>query len=115
MLSVFLVIVNFLTGATLYSLIMLFVFLYRTSNYLAIGLYDRYNSSSTFITELSRRASLIASFYIAFSITSIYFSELPINTLTIGYSIFAGAIIILAYIIPMMPIRNKIQYLKKKL
>jgi hypothetical protein len=114
LLSLFLFIVNFLTGTALFSLVMLFFFLYKTSNHLVIGLYDRYNPASNFITDLSKRASIVASFYIAFSITSIYFSELPINKLTIGYSIFAGIIIIIAYLLPMIPIRNKIQLLKRE-
>ncbi|MBN1184237.1 MAG: hypothetical protein JXB49_18250, partial [Bacteroidales bacterium] len=114
LLSLFLFIVNFLTGASLFSLIMLFVFLYKTSSFLKIGLYNRYNTSTNFITDLSKRASIIASFYIAFSITSIYFSELPINSLTIGYSIFAAIIILIAYIVPMIPIRNKLQIQKKE-
>jgi hypothetical protein len=111
-LSIFLFIVNFLTGTSLFSLIMLFVFLYKTSNYLSISLYDRNNPASNFVADLSKRASIIASFYIAFSITSIYFSELPINSMTISYSIFAGIVILTAYIVPMIPIRNKIQIQK---
>ena len=115
LLSVFLFVVNFLTGASLFSLIMVFLFLYNISDYLIIKLYDRNNTASNLITDLSKRASLIASFYIAFSITSIYFSELPFNAYIIGYSIFAGIIILIAYIVPMIPIRNKIQIQKSLL
>lgn len=115
LLSLFLFIVNFLTGASLYSLFMLFVFLYKTSSFLSISLYNRINPASDFVADLSSRASIIASFYIAFSITSIYFSELPINTMTIGYSFFAVIVILVAYIFPMIPISNKIQIQKRSL
>ena len=115
LLSIFLFIVNFLTGASLFSLIMLFRFLYKISNFLSISLYDRNNPAVNFVNDLSRRASIIASFYVAFSITSIYFSEMPINTMTIGYSIFSGIIILIAYIFPMIPISSKIQFQKNLL
>jgi hypothetical protein len=115
LLAIFLLIVNFLTGASLFSLIMLYFFLFRTSDFITVSLYGGNNTSSGFITDLSKRASIIASLYIAFCVTSIYFSELPINSLTIGYSIFAGMIILTAYIIPMIPIRNKILTQKKTL
>lgn len=114
LLSVFLFIVNFLTGSVIYALINLFAFLYKSSSNINIGIYDRYNKGANFITDLSKRTTIIASFYVAFSITSIYFSNLPINTLIISYSIFAGGVILIAYIIPMIPIRNKILVKKNK-
>ncbi len=114
LLALFLFIVNFLTGSAFYALVMLFVFLYRTSGCIYVGLYDRYHPATVFITELSKRASIVASFYITFSITSIYFSELPVNSLTVGYSVFAAIVIVFVYIVPMIPIRNKIQMLKKQ-
>lgn len=113
-LALFLFIVNFLTGSALFSLVMLFKFLYNASNNVRVNMYDRYNNSARFITDISKRASIIASLYVAFSITSIYFSELPINTITISYSIFSALIILTAYVIPMIPIRNRILNIKKE-
>ncbi|SEQ03399.1 hypothetical protein SAMN05421824_0979 [Hyunsoonleella jejuensis] len=114
-LSVFLFIVNFLTGASLFALSMLFVLLYKASKKINAKIYDRTNIAVKFVVTLSQMASVIASFYVAFSIGSIYFSQIPYNTLVIGYSLFAALIILLAYIIPMIPIRNKIQHQKRDL
>ncbi|MCR9253704.1 MAG: hypothetical protein NXI20_25035 [bacterium] len=113
-LSVFLFIVNFLTGCAFISLINLFIFSYKIGNFIKVELYDRSDLSAQFVLNISKWSSLIAAIYISFCICSIYFSVLPIGGYTIGYSIFSGIIIVVAYIFPMVPIRNAIADKKKE-
>jgi hypothetical protein len=48
------------------------------------------------------------------SITSIFFSKLHSNFLSLGYSVFAGIIIILVFVLPEIPIRKKLLVAKRK-
>ncbi|MBO3117496.1 hypothetical protein J4050_12100 [Winogradskyella sp. DF17] len=111
----FLFLVNFLTGASIYALSQLFILLYKTSKNIKAKIYDRTDITIRYVTELSKKMSVVAAFYVAFSMGSIYFSKYPLNSLIIGYGIFAAIVIVSAYIIPMIPIRNKIQKQKSKL
>lgn len=111
----FLFVINFLTGAALFSLFRLFVLLYRTSKKAVVKVYDRTNITVRYVTELSKRASIICALYVAFSMSSLHFSLYPINALVISYSIFAATMIVLAYLIPMIPIRNSLQKKKQDL
>jgi len=111
LLVLFLFIVNFLTGIALTTLFRIFQFLYFSAKCIEFNLYD-VKHLTKFITTLSKSASIIAAFYVFFSIMSIYFSILPLDFLTIGYSVFATLVIISAYIIPIIPINNKTKQLK---
>lgn len=113
LLGIFLFAVNFLTGVALTTLFRIFQFLYFSAKYIEFNLYD-VKHLTKFITTLSKSGSIIAAFYVFFSIMSIYFSILPLDFLTIGYSVFAALVIISAYIIPIIPINNKTKLLKNE-
>lgn len=115
LLAGFLFVINFLTGGSLFCLYKIFVLLYKTSKKIPVEVYDRTSISIKYVTELSKRASIVAAIYVSFSMASIHFSLFPINALVISYSVFAGATILLAYIIPMIPIRNNLQRKKQDL
>ena len=107
-LFVFLFVVNFITGIGFYGLIMFFMKAWKIGKLVKIDLWQRDNPSTAFLRKITHSTAIIASIYICICISSILFSVFPIGSLTIGYSAFAGVIILACFIIPEIPVRRKI-------
>ena len=108
LLFVFLFVVNFVTGIGFYGLIMFFMTAWKIGKLVKIDLWQRDNPSTVFLRRITHSTAIIASIYVCICISSILFSVFPIDSLTIGYSVFAGVIILACFIIPEIPVRKKI-------
>lgn len=113
-LSLFIFTINFVTGLGFYGLIVFFKKSVMLSKIIKVDLWQTENPSTVFLRKLTVRTAMLASFYICICIGSIYFSILPLGSLTIGYSIFSGVIIVIAFILPEIPILKKVAESRSK-
>lgn len=114
LLFLFLFIINFVTGIGFYGLIMFFLQSWKISRIVKVNLWQRQNPSTLFLRKITHTTAIIASIYICMCMASILFSVIPFGSLTIGYSVFAGIIIIACLIVPEIPIRRKIATEKRE-
>lgn len=114
LLSVFLFFVNFVTGISFYSLISFFYNSVRLGKMIRVDLWQIENPSTIFLLGATRRIAILASIYIAISLTSVLFSKLPIDSLVILYSIFSGCVILSSLVVPSYPIMQKLKRAKIK-
>ncbi len=114
LLSIFMFVVNFVTGISFYSLISFFINSVKMGKMIKVDLWQIENPSTLFLLGATRRIAILASVYIAICLTSILFSKLPVSSLVILYSVFSGSIILLSIIIPSYPIVYKLKLAKEK-
>jgi hypothetical protein len=111
----FLFSVNFVTGIGFYGLLKFFVSSWELGKLVKTDLWQRENPTMWFFRKVKKSTSLIAIVYITICVTSIYLSQdFRAEYLTSVYSIFAGLIVILVFILPEIPIRKKIIIAKQK-
>jgi hypothetical protein len=109
LLALFLFAVNFVTGVGFYGLVRFFILLSRIQRELNISIWHRRSKSTEFIDTLRNKIAWLAAFYVTLSITSIVFSEFPMKDMVLVYSIFCCSVIIVAYALPGVFIRNQIE------
>jgi hypothetical protein len=114
LLFLFLFIINFATGIAFYGMLKFFISSWKLSAYVKVDLWQRENPTTSFFMNMKKKLALLATVYITMSITSIFFSKLHSNFLSLGYSVFAGIIIILVFVLPEIPIRKKLLVAKRK-
>src|SRR3972149_10224500 len=116
LLSIFLFLINFVTGFSLYSLIRFFIYSIKLGKLIKVGLWCRENISTIFIRNITYKVAIIGSIYISIAITStLFFAKiLPMGKLTISYCTFAAIIMINIFLIPQIPIRRKFLLEKKR-
>lgn len=113
-LSLFLFIVNFITGLAFYSLIMFYFHSFKLGDMIKVDLWNVDNPSTRFLLGATRRISVLSSFYVSICLSSILFSVFPISSLVITYSIFACLILLSSLIIPSYPVFHKLKAAKEK-
>ncbi len=113
-LSTFLFSINFVTGVAFYSLVNFFIFSLKMGKQIEVDLWQRENPATAFLFGIGKRISILSSIYITLCISSITFSIMPVGAFTIAYSIFACCVIISCLIIPLLPIIQKLQAVKRK-
>jgi hypothetical protein len=113
-LFLFLFIINFVTGIGFYGMVKFFVNSWKIGKFVKVDLWQRVNPTMSFFQRVKRDTALIAIAYISICISSIFFSGLRYESLSIGYSIFAGIVVLLVFVLPEIPIRKKIMFSKKK-
>lgn len=113
-LSLFLFLVNFITGVAFYSLIMFYFHSFNLGKMIKVDLWRVDNPSTRFLLGATRRISILASIYVSVCLSSILFSVFPITELVITYSIFACLILLSSLIIPSYPIVHKLKEAKEK-
>lgn len=113
-LSIFLFLVNYITGLAFYSLIMFYLHSFRLGEKIKIDLWRVDNPSTRFLLGATRRISLLSSLYVSLCLSSILFSLFPITELIIAYSIFACLILLSSLIIPSYPVMDKLKKAKQK-
>lgn len=111
-LALFLFIVNFATGVAFYGLIDFFVHAVRMGSMIEVDIWKVNKPSTEFLLGATRRISILGGVYAGISNTSIVFSILPVNYLTISYFIFSGTTILASVVIPSIPITRKLRLAK---
>lgn len=115
LLALFLLAVNFVTGAALYSLVRYVDQTYRISPLINIDLWQANSGKTEFILGMTRKMSVLASLYIALSLTSILFSQIPVNAAVISYGIFSGIILLSVLFVTPAPVVQKLKDEKLKM
>lgn len=103
--------VNFVTGVSFVSLYKSMVLIWRLRDHIQISIWHRRNRSTEFVDKLRSKIAVVASGYTAVSLTSIIFSEFPSGYIVYGYSIFAGLILVVVYVLPGICIQRRIEAL----
>lgn len=111
-LSLFMFFINFVTGVAFYCLLTFFYHALKMGTMVKVDLWHIENPSSNFLLGTTRKISVLASIYICICISSILFSVLPLDGLVIGYSCFAGVIILLSLAVSIFPIVRKLREAK---
>lgn len=107
--ALFLLAVNFVTGAALYSLVRYIEQSYRIAPLINIDLWQANSGKTDFLLGMTRKMSVLASVYIALSLTSILFSLIPVNTAVISYGIFSGSILLSVLFVTPAPVVQKLK------
>lgn len=107
-LMVFLFMVNVPAGMGLFSLATYCIQATKIGPRVKINLWNRSNPAMRVLITTTRNCALLAAIYVCFSVASILFSVFPLGYLTLGYSLFAAAIILAAYMLPIVPVRNRV-------
>ncbi len=113
--TLFLLAVNFVTGAALYSLARYIEQSYRIAPLINIDLWQANSGKTDFLLGMTRKMSVLASVYIALSLTSILFSLIPVNTAVISYGIFSGSILLCVLFVTPAPVVQKLRDEKVKM
>ena len=114
LLSCVLFAVNFVAGVGFYALIMVTRFSWEVAPEVSIDLWNRDNISTDFLRTLTHGSAKIAAGYIGLCIASILFSPFPLQGLVVGYSLFAASVILLAFVVPELPLRDRILAEKRR-
>ena len=114
LLFVFLFFVNFVTGVALFSVVLFTYRAWKISGYVKVDIWERSNLSTEIYRKITQSIALVGGFYAFLCISGIWVSVFPVSTLTIGYSVFSGMVILSLYIFPKLPIRLKIKRSKRE-
>ncbi|PWN06358.1 hypothetical protein [Rhodohalobacter mucosus] len=114
-LAVFLFAVNFVTGAAVYSLVKYIEQTYKIAPLINIDLWQANSGKTDFLLSMTRKMAVLASVYIALSLTSVLFSLIPINSIVISYGIFSGMILLSILFITPAPVVQKLKEEKIKM
>jgi hypothetical protein len=106
--------VNFVTGVAFVSLYKTMVLIWRLRDHIQISIWHRRNRSTEFVDTLRTKIAVVASGYTAISLTSIVCSKFPPGNIVYGYSIFAGFILVLVYVLPGIWIRRRVKALSRQ-
>jgi hypothetical protein len=117
-LSIFLFLINFVTGVFFYSLLKFFIISIKWGEIVIVELWYIENMSILFLRKIKFLIIVIGTFYIALCMMSIIFFSniLPPNKypIIIGYATFSILIMIGMFIIPEIPIIRKFLSKKRK-
>lgn len=113
--AIFMLAVNFVTGAALYSLVRYIQQTYRIAPLISIDLWQANSGKTDFLLGMTRKMSVLASVYIALSLTSILFSLIQVNITVIFYGIFSGIILLSVLFVTPAPVVQKLKDEKIKM
>lgn len=113
-LSVFLFLVNFVAGVGFYGLVQVTRFSWKVAPLVHIDLWNRDNLSTDFLRGTTHGTARLAAGYIGLCIGSIIFSPFPLQGLVLGYSLFAATVILFAFVVPELPLRERIAAEKRR-
>lgn len=113
-LSLFLFIINFVTGVAFYGLISFFMHAMKMGQLIEVDIWRVNKPSTEFLLGATRRISILSGLYSGISNTSILFSVFPVSGLVIGYFCFSGITILSSVVIPSIPIARKLRMAKLK-
>jgi hypothetical protein len=114
LLSAFLFAVNYVLGAVLWSLARFLVACPRLMTIMTIDIWDMRNPCVAYITAAANRISLFAMATVALSLSSLYFSELPMNAVTYTFAAFCFLVIGLSASVPYVPILRQASAQKRE-
>jgi len=113
-LSIFLFLINFVTGIFFYSLLMFFLISIEWGRLVRVELWSRENISMDFLRNMKFKIIIIGTIYIVLCMISIIFSILPKNILIFGYATFSIITMLAIFIVPEIPVRRKLILEKKE-
>lgn len=113
-LGLFLMVANVLTGMGLYGLFVYFRYSMLIGSNLEVDLWDRSSPAIIALVDTNRYVILTVAFIASVAMISILFSRFTLDFFTITFSIFSALMIILAYVIPLIPITAQIRRKKKQ-
>lgn len=111
----FLFCMNYLTGATLYSLATFLLMGPALIRNIPVQLWETRNPASEFLFNSNARIGVYASIYVGLSMTSIIFSDIPRDFLVYAYAGFSTIIALATIVAPFFFYARRIQFFKDRL
>lgn len=111
----FLFCMNYLTGATLYSLTTFLAMGPALIRNIPVQLWDTRNPASEFLFNSNARIGVYASLYVGLCMTSIIFSDIPRDFLVYAYVGFSSVIALVTIVAPFYFYARRIQFFKDRL
>ncbi len=96
----FLFFANYITGATIYSLISLLTATPALVRNMRIDIWQVRNPATDFFFGIILRVGVFASIYVGLSMTSIIFSQIPVDDLVFLYIVFSFSIVTASILVP---------------
>ena len=113
-LGVFLTVANIITGMALYSLAIYFRYALVLGRNIEVDLWDRSSPAMSALVTTNRYVVLGTAFVACAGMVSILLSKFEIDYLIGIFSIFSITVILLAYVVPLIPITAQIRQKKKQ-
>lgn len=114
LLGLFLMVANVLTGMALYGLFVYFRYSLLFGSNIEVDLWDRSSPAISTLVDTNRYIILAVAFIGCVGMTSIIFSTFTLDFFTIAFLIFSVLIMLLAYVIPLIPITAQIRRKKRQ-
>lgn len=112
LLATFLFTSNFVTGLGIFSLVKFFRIALRLRGHVRVELFDRSCPVTQFLMWASRRVVQATAFISCLAMLSLLFSVFKLDFSTVLFSIWTVTLLSVAYLVPLIPISNRLAILK---
>lgn len=114
LLALFLFLVNIIAGMALYSLYVYFRYTLKAGYRIKVDLWDRSANAVEALANTSQRVVLATAFVAFAGMLSLIDSKFNPDYPIVVFSIFSVSIILLSYIVPLIPITNRLRKKKRR-